>query len=58
MGRFTVTYTATGSAPGTPGSYRDSWLRSTDAATRADFWLEASAFIDWTVPPRTALEER
>ncbi|MEC5150815.1 propionyl-CoA synthetase [Cryobacterium psychrotolerans] len=49
-----MTYTATGAA----GSYRGSWLRSTDAATRADFWLEASAFIDWTVPPRTALEER
>jgi propionyl-CoA synthetase len=40
------------------GDYRDSWARSTDAATRADFWLEASAAIDWTVPPRTALEER
>ncbi|MDJ0323840.1 AMP-binding protein [Cryobacterium sp. PH31-AA6] len=38
--------------------YHQTWQRSIDAGTRAEFWLEAAGAIDWITPPSVALEER
>ncbi|WP_174776512.1 AMP-binding protein [Cryobacterium mannosilyticum] len=38
--------------------YHETWQRSIDADTRAEFWLEAAQAVDWITPPRIALEER
>ena len=51
MGRFTMTRDST-------AGYHETWQRSIDADTRAEFWLEAAQAVDWITPPRIALEER
>ncbi len=51
MGRFTMTSDST-------VGYHETWQRSIDADTRAEFWLEAAQAVDWITPPRIALEER
>ena len=51
MGRFKMT---SDSSVG----YHETWQRSIDADTRAEFWLEAAQAVDWIMPPKVALEER
>ncbi|MBB5640086.1 AMP-binding protein [Cryobacterium roopkundense] len=38
------------------GTYADTWRRSIDSPE--DFWMEAAQGLEWTTPPRAALEQR